>query len=167
MPSQLANQYQPVVADLLEQDPDQLYAELGKRMDAVQRDASLAGSVAPVIPPGPAAGFAPLDTLKTFGKQFFDRWSVQAYNLVCGSDEATSLQREELLNAFTSGTAGVGALLAALLVAQLGLAPAAAGVVAALIIKLFFNPAYEAMCAAWKQSLPGASQTTAKPAAGG
>jgi hypothetical protein len=43
---------------------------------------------------------------------------------------------------------------ASLLVAQLGLAPAIAAVVAALIIKHVFSNALGAMCDVWKDKLP-------------
>jgi hypothetical protein len=40
------------------------------------------------------------------------------------------------------------------LVAQLGIAPILAAAVAALIIRLFFKPAYQEMCVIWKKKLP-------------
>ncbi len=159
MSTPLASQAQPAVANLLNQDTDQLYAELGKRLHAMRTEPALAGSFAPSLPPQTLMGLAPSDALRTFGKTFFDRLNVQAYDLVCGTNADATQQRENIFTAFTSGTAGVGGVLAALLVSQLGLAPAIAGVVAALVIKLFFKPAYDAMCAAWKEGLPQTNQT--------
>lgn len=47
-------------------------------------------------------------------------------------------------------------MIAGLLVANLAMAPAAATVVAALVLRLFFKPAYGAMCEVWRTKLPAA-----------
>lgn len=89
-----------------------------------------------------------------FGRRYFQRLNLQAYALVCGSDAENSEQRQELIHAFGIGRDAVAPALAAMLVGYLGLAPAIAAVVAALMIRLFFQPGYEAMCDTWKTKLP-------------
>ncbi len=160
MSQKLADQARPVVENLLTQEPDDLYLELGLRMQAMSVSPALAGTFAPELPETQGA----LDNVRKFGKEFFNRASLQAYGLLCGTDQQSAAQRQEVVAAFTNGSSGVATLLATLLVAQLGLAPAVAAVVAALVIKLFLQPAVESMCQAWEKGLPETGGSPAKPA---
>lgn len=159
--SDLADQAKPAVTKLLESDPEQLFEELGIRATAVGKDPALAGSFDPTVTYD-AALLGPMDDLRHFGKKFFERWSAQSYNLVCGGGLEDQNERKRLLDAFGLGRDSVAAFLAALLVVHLGLAPALAAVVAALVLRLFFRPGYEAMCAVWKEKLPPLSNLTGK-----
>jgi hypothetical protein len=142
----------PVVEKLLQSETDQLYAELGLRQKAIAQDPKQAGLLAPdVTYDAPFAG--PLDTLRDFGQQFFERLSRDAYGLLCGSDAANADQRQKLLDAMNLGQTAFAATLVGALVGTFGLAPALASVVAALIVRLFFRNAHEAMCAVWQRRL--------------
>lgn len=145
-------------------DEDQLYMELGRRLQAMQIDPSLSGSFAPDLPVADVSfgidGEAAMADLKSFGQGFFTRVNVQAYQLVCGGGADNTQDRKQVLDAFGVGKEAVAPAIAALLVAQLGIAPAIAAVVAMLIIRLFFRPAYEAMCEVWKAHQPQAPLST-------
>jgi hypothetical protein len=151
--SDLTRQARPAVESLAGQDEDQLYKELGLRLQAIQRDPSISASFEPQIPTQLEAMGAAED-LRAFGQRFFQRVNVQAYQLVCGQEDEDSEDRESVINAFGLGRDAVAAAIAGLLVAQLGLAPAIAAVVAALIIRVFFRSAYEAMCEVWSEKQP-------------
>ena len=72
----------------------------------------------------------------------------------CGSDADTAADRKKLLDAFGGGDVAVGAALAGMFVAYLGMAPALAGIVAALTLKYFFRPGYAEFCGLWLEKLP-------------
>jgi uncharacterized membrane protein YdfJ with MMPL/SSD domain len=144
---------QPALEKLLQSDPDQLYAELGLRQKAILADPRQAAMFETTATYD--ADFAgPLDALKDFGRRFFNRFSNDAYALVCGADQENSEERKKLLDAFGGGQTAFAAALTAALMSWFGWAPAIAAVMAALIVKLFFKNAYIAMCAVWKQRLP-------------
>jgi len=146
---------QSAVETLLQSDEDQLYEELGMRVQAMKRDLAVSASFAPDVTYD-AEAMGPLDDLRDFGRIFFNRLNTQAWHLACGTDAEDTEERKELMEAFGVGKEAVAATLAAVLVAQLGLVPAVAAVVAALIIKLFFRNVYGAMCDIWKKKLPEA-----------
>jgi predicted secreted protein len=149
----LEDHAQPALEKLLQSDPDQLYAELGLRQKAIVDDPAEAGRFETTATY--EAEFAgPLDVLKELGQSFFKNVSKNAYDLVCGDDEANAAARQKLAKAFNSGETVFASTLAALMVTSFGLAPAIAAVVAALVVKLFLKSAYGAMCSVWKAHLP-------------
>jgi hypothetical protein len=141
----------PAVEDLLDYEPDQLFAELEIRRRTILDDPAQAGSFAPA---GTHRAFTDesLDELREFGRRFFKRFSRDAYGPVCGSDAENAEVRQSLLSAVTSKTT-FAAVLAGVLVAKLGLAPALAAVVAALVVRLFVNNAHEVMCEMWHERI--------------
>ena len=149
----IKSQARPAVDALLQNDEDQLYLELGKRLSAIKQDPSLSGSFTPDLPSDVEA-LGPVDDLKEIARRFFARFNAQAYQLVCGAEAENSEEREQVLNAFGIGQDAVAAAIVGLLVSQLALAPAVAAVVAALIVRLFFRPAYESMCEVWSEKQP-------------
>ena len=145
---------EPVVARLLEEDGDEdfLFAELGKRVSALAR--STAGSEQFDMAAGiDFEAFGPIDELKNLGRKFFARWNKAAYEMVCGSSPDDADARKKVSDAFGLGEQAVGATIAALLVVHFGLAAGVAGVVAVLIVRLFFRPSGQAMCDYWKEKL--------------
>ena len=156
--SDLSSEAQPAMEYLLQADPDELFKELGLRFEAIKRNPELAGSFElPTESTEEALGLAELgEGLRDFGHRFFERVNREAYSLVCGKESEQTQERKKLLDAFSLGPEAVAASLAALLVAQLGLAPAISAVVAAIVVKLFFKSAYGAMCEVWSAKLsPG------------
>jgi hypothetical protein len=144
----------PAVQDLLRKDEDQLYKELGMRTRALALEPSrMAGSFDLSVTYDKAA-MGPMDDVLELGKRIFTIWTVEANKLLCGTEAGDQEDRKKLQEALGLGETAVAAALAAILVVHLGLAPALAAVVAALIIKRFFNPAYKEFCKTWTNSLP-------------
>jgi len=137
----------------MQSDVNQLYEELGIRVKAYRSNLSVGGSFAPQVA-YTAKEMGALDDLRLFGKEFFGRVNRQAYELLCGNALTDKKDRAKLEEAFKIGPTDVAAYLAVLLAGNFGLAAGAATVVAALIMKLFFKPGQEAMCAVWATKLP-------------
>ena len=147
----------PAVEGLVNSSEDQLYEELGKRLRMVQADPQAAGAFEPSQQDREKIELETLgfvDDLKSLGKQFFAKVDRQAYEVMCGTSPGDQKDRDALSNAFGLGKEAVAATLAGALVAQLGIAPILAAAVAALIVRLFFKPAYQEMCVIWKKKLP-------------
>lgn len=152
------------VDGLLESDEDQLFAELGIRARAMRADPRVAGSYSPQVVHS-AAEMGVLDDVRDFGRRVFKRWNVQAWELVCGTDADDSKDRKDFLDSIGVDKSVATMALAGLLVSHFTLAPAVAGVVAAIIVKRFARPVYDEFCSSWKGSLPAASGGST-PAAG-
>jgi hypothetical protein len=146
-------QVRPATDQLMREDEDKLYLELGRRLRAMQQVPSLGGSFSPSIDTG-LEPLGPAEDLEKFAHRFFDRINIQAYNLVCGKEAEDTEERQRVIDAFDIGKDAVAAAVAGLLIIQIGMAPAIAPVVAAIIIRLFFKPALGAMCDVWKEKLP-------------
>jgi hypothetical protein len=144
----LATQAAPAVQSLLGESEDELYLKLAQRMRAMQRNPAVAGSFDPQLPQLESLGA--LEDLRTFGASFFARASRDAYQLVCGDAAEDSEERQRIISAFNIGKDAVAGALAAGLIAYLGFAPAIAAVVAALVIRLFYDNAHAATCDLWK-----------------
>jgi hypothetical protein len=136
---------------LLQATEEQLYEQLGIRARAIAANPAVAGSFEPDVTYD-GATMGALDDVREYGRRLFRRWNREAYKLACSPDDSTD--RKKLLDAFGGGEATVAAVLSGLLVAHLGLAPALAGILAALVLKHFFRPAYEEFCGLWLEKLP-------------
>ncbi len=141
---------EPAVKQLLVSDEGQLYEVLGIRAKALTQDVSKSASFEPDVVYD-VAEMGALDDVRDFGRRLFKRWSQAAYDLVCGKETDNEEDRKKLRDAFGLGNVTVGAVLTGLLVSSLGLAPAIAAVVAAIVVKLFFHPAYKEFCETWKK----------------
>jgi hypothetical protein len=146
----------PAIEKLLRAEEDQLYEQLGMRLRAISKDPAVAGSFQPVLMPDIEI-MGTLDDLREVGQRLFQRWSREAHSLVCGMNNSSDTDRRQLLAAFGMGEVTAGAALSAELVTHLGLAPALAAVIAALLVKRFFRPAYEEFCQLWLERLPRTS----------
>lgn len=146
--SVLSEEAEPAVALLAESDESQLYEQLGIRAAAIERQPELAGSFDPPVTFDEVA-MGPLDSVREVGRRIFRRWESSAYGLACGTGEADGADRKSLEDAFGVSSTTVAAFMAALLVSHFGIAPAIAAVIAAIVVKRFFRPAYEEFCSAW------------------
>lgn len=149
----ITKQAKASIAELMQSNEEQLYEELGIRAKELARNPGVAGSFAPQITFDMKA-MGPMEEIRKFGRRLFKRWLVEAYKLLCGSDPADEKDRKEVAKALSVDATTVGALVAALLISQLGMAPAIAAVVAAIVAKRFFNPAYEEFCRMLGENLP-------------
>jgi hypothetical protein len=152
--SDLAQQTEPIVAELLKADEDQLYSQLGIRAKALAVDPSVSGSFDPDVAYDEAE-MGILDDVRDFGKRLFRRWNRELNNLICGSDPDSREERAQLAKALGISEATAAAYISVLLVTSFGLAPALAAVAAAIIIKRFFRPALEEFCSVWQARLDG------------
>jgi hypothetical protein len=134
------------VEELEDADDEELYRQLGLRIKAMERDPSIAGQFAPpkslVEPMGVSLG----DVIGA-GRQAFARLSKAGFGLLCSGGQGSRF--DAFVATLGTSRMAVTAGLATLLVAQIGIAPAIAGVVAALAIGKAAPASVEAICAAW------------------
>lgn len=137
---------------LLELDEAQLYAELGLRAQSLSVEPSEAGSYMTTFQAPQDAG----DYFKDLGFRIYRRLSKGAFDLVC-SDEGAEV-RENLSKALKIDSASVLSILTPFLIANFGIAPAVAGVVAVIILKFVFTPVIDEiktdLCLTWQKRLP-------------
>jgi hypothetical protein len=150
--STLETQAAPAVELLLESDEDQLFEELGLRVNAIRETPALAGEFSPDIV-ADTTDMGALDTMRELGQRIFNRWEREAFGLFCGTAADDQGDRTALAEAFGLGATAVAALVAASLVSAFGLAPAIAAVIAAVIVKRFLRPVLEEFCTVWKTRL--------------
>ena len=125
----------------------------GRRLRLMGQEPAMSGKL--VVPSGKdLEALGPVDDLKALAIGFFNRFSVEAYHVICGGAKQDDPDHKKMVEAFGLDKQTVAAFLTTLLVTNLGLAPLVATAVAALIVRLFFKPAYEEMCAFWKGKLP-------------
>ncbi|NES82004.1 MAG: hypothetical protein F6K10_11690 [Moorea sp. SIO2B7] len=89
-----------------------------------------------------------------FGKRFAEKFNAEAYDLLCGNpfdDDGETLKKLEY--SLKEGTNQAAGLIAPLLVAQLGLAPAVAAIIATLVVKKLAKAVGDTICEMWKESL--------------
>ena len=146
------NSLDTVIQGLVGSDEDQLLAQLGMRALAATGDLSQSAHFAPDL-----RGVAPdkmgaQEELKKLGKRILKRWNESAYQLACGNDPEDDKARSDVRSALGLGkAAAIGALATGLI--GLGLMPALAPVLAAILVNKFFDPAYGEFCAYWKEKL--------------
>jgi hypothetical protein len=146
----IKKQAEPTMQGLLQSPEEQLFEQLGLRAQAISQDITLAGSFAPQVVYSEAE-MGVKEALGKVGRRLFRRWNKEAYKLLCGDDPEDKEQRTELQNAIGAGDVAVAAALTSALV-YIGAAPALAAIIAAIIVKKFFAPAYEEFCVLWKES---------------
>lgn len=86
------------------------------------------------------------------GRRIFHRWNKTLHQFVCEPDSNDDAVRTKLISALTGREGGV-AVVAAALVTTFGANMGVAAIVAALLMRLFLQPAGEELCATWKKHL--------------
>lgn len=145
-------QAEAAIEKLLAASEGDLYETLGIRARALASSPELAGSFDPQVTYS-VHEMGALDDVRAFGRRLFARWSKEAHKLVCGTDPEDAGDRKKLEEALGMGNVTFAGLLATLLTAHFGLAPALAAVVAAIVLRVFFRPTLEEICASWHASL--------------
>lgn len=128
----------------------ELFNVLGARAESLNREpeSDIAGFHAAVeLPEGID------DELANLGRRIFRRVEREVFALLCGTAEDDNADREKLRNTIGLGPDVVVAGIVSVLVSGLGMAPAIASVVAALLIRRIFQPTYEETCVFWRERL--------------
>lgn len=149
----------------LDVDPDDeegLYRLLGARLQMLERDPSIAGDFAPATISPRDLGITVPDLLE-FGRAAFVRIASLGRELVCGTEANQGFHLQRLLASLGTDTATVTAAVATLLIGQLAIAPAVAGVVATIIVGKVAPSSLAALCKAWGAKVDPTGQTTAPP----
>jgi hypothetical protein len=143
---ELTKRAQDATDQLIDEDEDALFEQLALRLKAISQAPERSGLFELDVSRD-IETLGPLDGLADFGKRYFRKVEGQIHSLICGPEDAET--RAQLANSFGLGREAVAATIAALLVSQIGFAPAIAAVLATLTIRIFFKPALEAMCEEW------------------
>jgi hypothetical protein len=158
--------------DVEADDEEALYRLLGTRLKMIERDPSVAGEFAPVAIAPAELGFAVPDLLN-FGRDAFLRIAGIGQGLVCGTEANQGFYLQRIFSTLNTDTATVTAAVATLLIGQLAIAPAIAGVVATIIVGKVAPKSLAALCQTWGAKVapagtatPPAGQPTTTPPAG-
>ena len=150
MPQQQLSQQE--LRDLAEADEDQLLEQLGMRGAVSARDFEKSAQLQPALSGADVTAMGIKDDLKVLGQRILRRWNRSAYEVICGDDPDDAKAREDVKKAIGLGDAAViGAGSYALI--GIGLMPALAPVVAAILVKKFFKVAASEVCVFWKENL--------------
>jgi hypothetical protein len=140
------------IQKLIQSDENQLLEQLGMRSVVVNRDLKKSAEVELNLSTADIRAMGIKDDMKDLGNRILRRWNRSAYDLACGGDPDDAKTRDDLERALGLGeAAAIGVLTGALI--GIGLMVALAPVVATLLVKKFFNPAYGEFCAYWKEKL--------------
>ena len=122
------------------------------RSAVVTRDLKKSADMQLDLSPADLRAMGIKDDMKDLGKRILRRWNRSAYELACGGDPDDAKTRADIEKALGIGeAAAIGVLIGALI--GVGLMAALAPVVATLLVKKFFNPAYGEFCQFWKERL--------------
>lgn len=141
------------IALLQQSNEEQLLETLGLRAAIVTDNLSLSAETSPKIVAETLTAMGIQDDFKDLGRRILRRWERTAFELVCGKDPEDAKSRTELRNALGAGEAAAIGVLTAVLISA-GLMAALAPVVAAILVKKFFNSAYDVFCQYWQEKLP-------------
>jgi hypothetical protein len=140
---------------LIQLDEAQLLDQLGSRAAVIQRDAFRSEELhLDELPEDEDLVALGIGTdMKAFGGRVLRRWNRSAYEILCGDNPSDAGTRAKLKNAIGLGDIATAGVLTTVLL-NIGLSLELAPIVAAIIVKKFFNPAYEEFCICWREKLP-------------
>ena len=148
--SALGDDLEPAVDELLLENEDELFEQLGRRVQAIEGPSALGDQFDSEVSFDPSGAG---EALRQLGARIYQRWEREAFGLVCGTGSGDEGDRKELSEAFGVGGTAVAAMITAGLASTFGLAPAIAAVIAAIVVKRFLRPAYEEFCVVWGERL--------------
>lgn len=158
--------FEEVTDKLVEFDDDQLMLHLGMCVKGISED---------IVDQTRSASIDSIDlnyyeitradeaTIK-FGQRLFKRLNLTSYELLCKDPFDGGETLKKLSEALEDSTAKAAGLLAPVLVANLGLAPAVAAIIATLIVKTISKAIADEICSTWKSSFEAAADNTPQSA---
>lgn len=148
---------------MLDLDEDTLKAQLGIRVQEMAQDTTARSASLESLDDQlavSARGLSLDSAAVKFGDEFFKRLNIKSYNLMCGELFDDAELKEKFLAAFKEGSDQSVALLAPILVTNLGMAYAIAMFIAVLIVKTLYSATSgiasatsESICSIWKETL--------------
>lgn len=147
----MSNVGQSIQSLVKDYDDKALTKEIALRAASMSKSASIAGELNPAVSED-AEHLGTTEDLLELGTRIFRRVEREIHGMVCGGAAEDKGDRESILKA-TGSDVALGTALYAALTASLGLAPAVATVVAALLIKRIFAPAGEEICKFWAERI--------------
>jgi len=149
---------------LLELDEDVLRSQLGIHAQAISQDITARSASIETLDETLTAirrgvvskGIVSKGTDASFGDRLFKRLNLKSYNLMCSNisdlvEQAETLK--QLQDAYEQSTVKAASFMVPVLITNLGLAPAIAAIIAALIIKTISSASAETICEVWKEKL--------------
>jgi hypothetical protein len=143
---------QTVKALIDEYDEKALIEEVGLRSAAIRNAPVVAGEINPDVTYD-AEHLGPMDDIKELSTRIFRRVERELHSIVCGSASEDKKDRDSILKATGLGDVALGAAIYSVLTGPLGMAPAIATVLAALLIKRIFVPSGEEVCKFWGEKI--------------
>jgi hypothetical protein len=148
--SALGDEVEPAIDELLLENEDELFEQLGRRVQAIEGSSVLGDYFDFDVSFDPSGA---REAFRRLGARIYQRWESEAFGLVCGTGSGDGGDRKKLAEAFGVGGTAVAAMITAGLASTFGLAPAIAAVIAAIVVKRFLRPAYEEFCVVWGDRL--------------
>lgn len=134
-------------------DENTLLEQLGIRAKATQQGQSN-GMGYTAEPTYDAQVMGVMDDVRTLGRRLLNRWNLELYKVMCGSESGDKQDRESLLKAIGATDVALAAAMTAVLVSSFAVAPAVATVIAALVVKRVIGPTGDVFCKMWAEQLP-------------
>jgi hypothetical protein len=132
-------------------DEEALIKQLAMRVEATKENPAVAGSYDPAVAYDfEHAGLS--DSLLDLGGRILHRWERELYGVVCGDAKEDAADRNSILTKIAGDDIALGAAVGGVLI-SLGVGPAVAVVVAALVIKRIIHPAGNEVCKMWSERL--------------
>jgi hypothetical protein len=149
-----------IVESLWELDEEQLEAQIGSHALAIGDDVVGRGTkgIDPASLDSIDAGVASKGAIDPrfleAGKRLFDRVNPLVYEIMCKPLGGEDLETQKILDeAISQNYTKAAGMLAPVLISGLGLAPAVATLLAALIVKKIANYTATGICETWEKSL--------------
>lgn len=131
-----------------EYDEKAIITEIALRAAAMSKTAAVASELNPEVQED-AEHLGIKEDVLELGGRIFRRVERELHEVICGNSAEDKKDRDSILKATGLGDIALGTALYTALTASLGMAPAVATVVAALLIKRIFQPAGAEFCKFW------------------
>lgn len=145
-----------LIQKLQELDEDELIAQVGMRVQAIESHQERAASIESLSEPMPVPRASWDDVLKT-GQNLLNQTSANTYKLMCtpiGGNGDLAKELNQVLNEKTAEAAAKAtSLIAPVLVGSLGLPQSLAVLLGTLIVKKLAKGTSDFICDRWQQSL--------------